>query len=93
MLGPLATPQNIARIRQEIELNEPPPYNTLPGWARCWGDFGRAIFLKREVLPELLARFGATLILGGAGAGGARFFPGSESGFNRYFAGSIVGLL
>src|SRR2546428_1141799 len=68
LLGPRATPDELARLRQELGLDHP----VLIQYAR-WaskvlhGDFGRSIMQHRAVLPELARRFSATLILTAGG--------------------------
>ncbi|MEH6728241.1 MAG: ABC transporter permease [Hyphomicrobiales bacterium] len=66
ILGSYATPENVARLNQELGLDA-------PMWQRyfIWlgnmlqGDFGRSFALNRPVLDEILERFNATLILAG----------------------------
>src|SRR5262245_10744535 len=68
MLGPLATPREIASLREQFGLDRP----ILVQYGR-WisrvarGDLGRSIMLHRAVLPELWERFRATLILAAGG--------------------------
>src|SRR3989454_290050 len=68
LLGPRATPDELARLRQELGLDRP----VLIQYAR-WashvlrGDFGRSIMQHRAVLPEVARRFSATLILTAGG--------------------------
>jgi peptide/nickel transport system permease protein len=66
ILGSYATPENVAKLNQELGLDA-------PMWQRyfIWlgnmlqGDFGRSFALNRPVLDEILERFNATLILAG----------------------------
>jgi len=68
LLGPRATPDELVRLRQELGLDRP----VLIQYAR-WashvlrGDFGRSIMQHRAVLPEIIRRFSATLILTAGG--------------------------
>ena len=64
MLGPLATPQELAALREQFGLDKP----ILVQYGRwlshvAQGDLGRSIMLHRAVLPEVWERFRATLIL------------------------------
>ena len=67
ILGAYATPENVARINQQLGLDR-----SLPAQYFIWlgnllqGDFGRSYSLNRPVLDEVLERFNATLILAGA---------------------------
>jgi peptide/nickel transport system permease protein len=66
MLGSQATKEDLTRLRESLGLNEP-----LPVQYAHWighivrGDLGRSIWMKRPVLPEVLGRLGATLLLTG----------------------------
>src|SRR5256712_11348559 len=68
LLGPRATPDELARLRRELGLDRP----VLIQYAR-WashvlrGDLGRSIMQHRAVLPEVARRFSATLILTAGG--------------------------
>jgi len=66
LLGAWATPENVARISQELGLNKP-LYQQYFIWANniLHGDFGRSYVLNRPVIDEVLERLGATLLLGG----------------------------
>jgi len=68
LLGPRATPDDLARLRQELGLDRPVLIQYLR-WAShvLRGDFGRSIMQHRAVLPELVRRFSATLILTAGG--------------------------
>jgi ABC-type dipeptide/oligopeptide/nickel transport system permease component len=64
MLGAQATREDVERLRRDLGLDQPLPMQ----YARWMGhvlrgDLGRSIPLGREVLPEVLLRFRATLIL------------------------------
>ena len=64
MLGAQATREDVERLRRDLGLDR-----ALPVQYARWmghvlrGDLGRSIPLGREVLPEVLLRFRATLIL------------------------------
>ncbi|GAB2941985.1 ABC transporter permease [Hafnia psychrotolerans] len=66
LLGAWATPENVARINQELGLNKP-LYQQYLIWAGniLHGDFGRSYVLNRPVIDEVMERFSATLLLGG----------------------------
>ncbi|MBY4890533.1 ABC transporter permease [Pantoea sp. DY-15] len=66
LLGAWATPENVARINQELGLDKP-LYQQYFIWIGnlLHGDFGRSYVLHRPVIDEVLDRLGATLILGG----------------------------
>ncbi len=80
LLGPVATAQDLARLRGELGLDKP----LLVQYA-LWlahvvrGDLGRSITLHRPVLEEVLRRFAATLVLT-AGAVVLAFGPGIALG-------------
>jgi ABC-type dipeptide/oligopeptide/nickel transport system permease component len=64
MLGAQATREDVERLQRDLGLDRPLPVQ----YARWMGhvlrgDLGRSIPLGREVLPEVLLRFRATLIL------------------------------
>lgn len=67
ILGPYATPENVAKLNRELGLDK-----SLLEQYVIWlgnllqGDFGRSYSLNRPVIDEVLERFNATLILGGA---------------------------
>lgn len=67
ILGSYATPENLARLRSELGLDEP-----LVKRFFIWlgnilqGDFGRSFSLERPVIDEVLERLGPTLLLSGA---------------------------
>ena len=66
ILGSYATPENLAKLREEFGLDKP-----LLQQYFIWltnmlqGDFGRSYSLNRPVLDEVLERLGPTLLLAG----------------------------
>ena len=64
LLGPMATPEDVAKLNQELGLDRP-----LVAQYLIWlghvvrGDLGRSITLHRPVLGEVWLRFRATLVL------------------------------
>ncbi len=64
MLGERATPENIARVREQLGLNKPlyEQYLTFLGNA-LRGDLGRSILRQEPVTQEILRRFPATIEL------------------------------
>ena len=66
LLGPMATPTELAALRGQLGLDKPVLVQ-YGRWASqvAQGDFGRSIMLRRPVLPELWRRFQATLVLAG----------------------------
>src|SRR5690625_2553659 len=64
MLGPKATAESIEKLNKQLGLDEPvvKQYVTWVGNV-VKGDWGRSIQMKMEVLPLVLERFKATLIL------------------------------
>ena len=64
LMGPLATAQDLASLRQQMGLDRPLPvqYGRWV-WQVVHGDFGRSIILRRPVLPEVWHRFKATVTL------------------------------
>ena len=76
LLGPIATPQDLARLHQELGLDR-----SLPTQYLLWlshvirGDLGRSITLHRPVVGEVLRRLRGTLVLT-AGAVVLAFGPG-----------------
>ncbi|PLV48467.1 ABC transporter permease [Erwinia sp. B116] len=66
LLGAYATPENVARISQELGLDKPLWQQYLI-WVNnlLHGDFGHSWVLNRPVIDEVLERFSATLLLGG----------------------------
>ena len=67
LLGPLARPDDLERLRRDLGLEEslPVQYVKWIGHA-LQGDFGRSIASHRPVLTEIVERFQATAILAGA---------------------------
>lgn len=67
ILGAYATPENVARINEELGLDRslPVQYATWLGNVLT-GDLGRSHSLNRPVLDEVVERFSATLVLAGA---------------------------
>ena len=66
ILGSYATPENVARLNQQIGLDKP-LFQRYFIWLSnlIQGDFGRSMSLNRPVIDEILERFSATLILSG----------------------------
>lgn len=67
MLGPMATPENLAKIRHDLGLDRP-LYTQYLTWVShaVRGDFGDSIKMAAPVRTEVINRFGASLLLGGA---------------------------
>jgi ABC-type dipeptide/oligopeptide/nickel transport system permease component len=66
MLGAQATREDVQRLRRDLGLDRALPVQYAAWMGRVLqGDLGRSIPLGREVLPEVLLRFKATLILTG----------------------------
>jgi peptide/nickel transport system permease protein len=66
MLGSQATKEDLVRLRESLGLNEPLPIQYVHWIGHVVrGDLGRSIWMKRPVLPEVLGRLGATLLLTG----------------------------
>lgn len=66
MLGAQATVEDVVRLRRDLGLDQPVAVQYARWLGRVLqGDLGRSIPLGREVLPEVLLRFRATLILTG----------------------------
>lgn len=67
ILGSYATPENVARLNEQLGLDRPLPQQYLI-WAGnlLQGDLGRSYALNRPVADEVFERFGATLILAGS---------------------------
>ena len=66
ILGSYATPENVARLNQQLGLDRP-LFQRYFIWLGnlLQGDFGRSFALNRPVIDEILGRFHATLILSG----------------------------
>jgi peptide/nickel transport system permease protein len=64
MLGPLATQETLQKVRHDLGLDQP-LYVQYGRWLSraVVGDLGDSIRLNRPVLPEVLSKFGASLIL------------------------------
>src|SRR5262245_6467377 len=64
MLGAQATPEDVERLRRDLGLDQPLVIQYGRWLGRVvQGDLGRSIPLGRAVLPEVLLRFRATLLL------------------------------
>ena len=64
MLGAQATKEDVERLHRDLGLDEPLVVQYLRWISRvAQGDLGRSIPLGREVLPEVMLRFKATLLL------------------------------
>jgi peptide/nickel transport system permease protein len=66
LLGPMATPTELTVLRGQLGLDRPMLVQ-YGRWATraAQGDLGRSIMLRRPVLPEVVRRFQATLVLAG----------------------------
>ena len=66
ILGTFATPENVAKLRGEMGLNQPVPVRYLI-WLTdlLHGDFGQSYILHRPVIDELMDRLPPTLLLAG----------------------------
>jgi len=66
ILGPLASPENVAKLNEELGLDRPlvEQYLTWMGNV-LHGDLGRSYSLNRPVTDEVFERFSATLLLAG----------------------------
>jgi peptide/nickel transport system permease protein len=64
ILGSYATPENVARLNQQLGLDKP-LFQRYFIWLSnlIQGDFGRSMSLNRPVIDEIFERFSATLIL------------------------------
>src|SRR3546814_5534766 len=66
ILGNSATPENVARLNEQLDLD-----GSLPERYLAWlgnllqGDMGRSYALNRPIADEVFERFGATLLLAG----------------------------
>ena len=66
ILGSYATPENVEKLNRDLGLDKPMVLRYFIWLGNILqGDFGRSFSLNREVLDEVLDRFGATLILAG----------------------------
>ena len=66
ILGSYSTPENVARLNQQLGLDRP-LFQRYFIWLGniLQGDFGRSFALNRPVIDEIIERFHATLILSG----------------------------
>src|SRR5688500_12934512 len=64
ILGQQSTPENMAAIRAELDLDQP-PHLRYAGWLAdaVQGDLGRSLSNKRPVLDVIGGRLGNTLFL------------------------------
>ena len=66
ILGAFATPENVARLRTELGLDEPMVKRYFIWLGNILqGDFGRSYSLDRPVSAEVMERLGPTLLLAG----------------------------
>ena len=66
MLGSQATKEDLARLRAQMGLDEPLHVQYVHWLVHVLrGDLGRSLWMKRPVLPEVLQRLKATLLLTG----------------------------
>ena len=66
MLGSQATKEDLARLRDQMGLDEPLHVQYVHWLGHVVrGDLGRSLWMKRPVLPEVLQRLKATLLLTG----------------------------
>jgi peptide/nickel transport system permease protein len=66
ILGSFATPDNVARLRAQMGLDQPMVMRYFTWLGNILrGDFGRAYSLGRPVIHEVLDRLGPTLLLAG----------------------------
>jgi len=64
ILGPDATPQRIAELRQQLGLDQPVPIQVARWFGRLlYGDLGQSIYLNRPVTQTILERAEPTLML------------------------------
>jgi peptide/nickel transport system permease protein len=64
MLGPLRTPETLARVRHEFGLDQPLYIQYFTWMAHALtGDLGNSIRLNRPVLPEVLTRLAQSAVL------------------------------
>ncbi len=67
ILGPYATPENVAELRDELDLDSPLPVQFVTWIGNVvQGDFGHSYSLDRPVIDEVTQRLGPTLLLAGA---------------------------
>ena len=66
ILGAFATPENLARLRSELGLDEPMVKRYFIWLTNLLqGDFGRSYSLDRPVIDEVMDRLGPTMLLAG----------------------------
>ncbi len=64
MVGERATPETISRIRAELGLDKPLPYQYAIYLKRiCTGQFGRSIYTNRKISDDLVQKFPNTVKL------------------------------
>jgi len=64
MLGNEATDENVAALKAQLGLDKPLPIQYLQWIGGMFvGDFGTSVVSGKEILPDLLSRFGVTLQL------------------------------
>jgi len=70
ILGPYATPERLATLRDELGLDQPLPIR-FAHWlgSLLHGDLGHSVSLERPVLDDVLERIGPTLLLAAAALG------------------------
>jgi peptide/nickel transport system permease protein len=70
ILGPYATPERLATLRDELGLDQPLPIR-FAHWlgSLLHGDLGHSVSLERPVLDVVLERIGPTLLLAAAALG------------------------
>ena len=67
LLGTFATPENVAKVRAELGLNQPMPVRYAIWLANVLhGNLGQSYILHRPVADELMDRLPPTLLLAGA---------------------------
>jgi ABC-type dipeptide/oligopeptide/nickel transport system permease component len=87
MLGPMATPENLAKIRHDLGLDRP-LYVQYATWIShaVRGDLGQSIRMAAPVREQVIDRFAASLLLGAASLAIAVVFgiaAGVVSALNR----------
>lgn len=66
ILGSYATPENLARVRRDLGLDQPLVHRYFIWLGNILrGDLGRSYILQRPVLDEVLDRLGPTMLLAG----------------------------
>ncbi len=87
MVGERATPETVSRIRAELGLDKPLPYQYALYLKRvCTGQFGRSIYTNRKISDDLVQKFPNTVKLALAAMFFASFFGiglGVFSAMNR----------